>query len=178
MAVWSAVLTRDGRFHTSLKRVFDALEGRQRHWDFLLLGVEACPREHREFELVNQVPRWISGAELTAMAETEDFQWVWGALLAYPPDCCRSSCLKQVRALCPPGAPDEESWGVRRNFEGTGAAFLILAADSSLTELVSADRDLIDCFSAHEPGAKLTLQAPEGGISDGTEPGADYPPVV
>ena len=50
MAVWSARLAGDGRSHTFLKRVFAALEGRQLNFDFLLLGVEACPREHKEFD--------------------------------------------------------------------------------------------------------------------------------
>lgn len=158
MAVWGARLERDGQYHTSLKRVFDALEGRQIGFDFLLLGVEAYPLEHEEFEAVNQTPRWISGAELTRMVETEDFQWVWGALLAYPEGCGRAEVLEQVRALCPPGPPDEESWGVRRQFEKTGAIFLILAADSSLTELVSEDRGLIDLFCAHEPRATVTKE--------------------
>ena len=158
MAVWGARLERDGQYHTSLKRVFAALEGRQIGFDFLLLGVEAYPLEHEEFEAVNQTPRWISGAELTRMVETEDFQWVWGALLAYPAGCGRAEVLAQVRALCPPGPHDEESWSARRQFEQTGAAFLILAADSSLTELVSADRGLIDLFCAHEPRAAVTKE--------------------
>ena len=162
MAAWNARLERDGQYHTSLKRVFDALEGRQIGFDFLLLGVEAYPLEHEEFEAVNQTPRWISGAELTRVVETEDFQWVWGALLAYPEGCGRAEVLEQVRALCPPGPPDEESWGVRRKFEKTGAIFLILAADSSLTELVSADRGLIDLFCAHEPQAKAARENEPG----------------
>ena len=155
MAVWGARLERDGQYHTSLRRVFAALEGRQIGLDFLLLGVEAYPLEHEEFEAVNQTPRWISGAELTRMVETEDFQWVWGALLAYPARGGRAEVLERVRALCPPGPHDEESWSARRQFEQTGAAFLILAADSSLTELVSANRGLIDLFCAHEPRAAV-----------------------
>ena len=158
MAVWSARLERDGQYHTSLKRVFDALEGRQIGFDFLLLGVEAYPLEHEEFEAVNQTPCWISGAELTRVVETEDFQWVWGTLLAYPEGCGRAEVLEQVRALCPPGPHDEESWSARRQFEKTGAAFLILASDSSLTELVSEDRGLIDLFCAHEPRATVTKE--------------------
>ena len=43
MEIWSATLRGDGRPHTFLGRVFAALEGRQRDYDFLLAGVEACP---------------------------------------------------------------------------------------------------------------------------------------
>ena len=39
-----------------------------------------------------------------------------------------------------------------------GAAFLILASDSSLTELVSADRGMIGLFCAHEPRATVTKE--------------------
>ena len=92
------------------------------------------------------------------MVETEDFQWVWGALLAYPAGCGRAEVLERVRALCPPGPHDEESWSARGSLNRPAAAFLILAADSSLTELVSADRGLIDLFCAHEPRAAVTKE--------------------
>ena len=92
------------------------------------------------------------------MVRREDFQWIWGALLAYPAGDGRAEVLERVRALCPPGPHDEESWSARRQFEKTGAAFLILAADSSLTELVSEDRGLIDLFCAHEPQAAVTKE--------------------
>ena len=161
MAVWSARLAGDGRSHTFLKRVFSARGGGPLNFDILRRGGGAGARAQKEFEAVNQPPCWLSGSELTHMAETEDFQWIWGALLAFPGGGCRAERLRRVRALCPPGPPDEESWGVRGQFERTGAAFMIFAADSSLTELVSLDRDLIDCFCAHEPRAEVTKEQPE-----------------
>ena len=82
MAAWSAVLEKDGQYHTFLGRVFDALEDRQRDYHFLLAGVEAYP-ETPDFQFVNQPPVWMSGEELTRMIRQEDFQWVWGALLAF-----------------------------------------------------------------------------------------------
>ena len=38
---------------------------------------------------------------------------------------------------------------------------LSFAAASRLTGLVSLDRDLIDCFCAHEPRAEVTKEQPE-----------------
>lgn len=77
MSIWSAVLEKDGQCHTFLGRVFDALEGRQRDYNFLLVGVEAYPGTP-DFQFVNQAPVWMSGEELTRMIRQEDFQWVWG----------------------------------------------------------------------------------------------------
>ena len=76
MEIWSATLRGDGRPHTFLGRVFAALEGRQRDYDFLLAGVEACPTLP-EHAFVNHGPVWLSGEELTAMVRREDFQWIW-----------------------------------------------------------------------------------------------------
>lgn len=88
MSIWSAILEKDGQCHTFLGRVFDALEGRQRDYNFLLVGVEAYPGTP-DFQFVNQAPVWMSGEELTRMIRQEDFQWVWGALLAFPPSCSK-----------------------------------------------------------------------------------------
>ena len=76
MEIWSATLRGDDRPHTFLGRVFAALEGRQRGYDFLLAGVEACPTRP-EYTFVNRGPVWLSGEELTAMVRREDFQWIW-----------------------------------------------------------------------------------------------------
>ena len=73
MEIWSATLRGDGRPHTFLGRVFAALEGRQRDYDFLLAGVEACPTRP-EHAFVNRGPVWLSGEELTALEE-EQSQW-------------------------------------------------------------------------------------------------------
>ena len=56
MAVWSAVLEKDGQAHTFLGRVFDALENQQVHYNFLLVGIEAYPVAP-EFQFVNRVSR-------------------------------------------------------------------------------------------------------------------------
>ena len=157
MAAWSAVLETDGQYHNFLGRVFDALEDRQRNYNFLLAGIETYPTAPG-FQFVNQAPVWISGEELTRMIRQEDFQWVWGALLAFPPSCSREEVLGSVRALYVPEAPDQDSWHIRNRFLETGAEFMIFAEDSTFTEFLTWDRELLDVFCRHEPQAKVTKE--------------------
>ena len=155
MAAWSAVLEKDGQYHTFLGRVFDVLEDRQRNYNFLLAGIEAYPAAPA-FQFVRQSPVWISGEELTRMIRQEDFQWGWGALLAFPPSCSREEVLGSVRALYVPEAPDQDSWHIRNRFLETGAEFMIFAEDSTYTELLIRDRALLEMFCRHEPQARVT----------------------
>ena len=152
MAVWIARLERDGRYHTFLGRVFDALEDRQRDYHFLLAVVEAYP-ETPDFQFVNQPPVWIPGEKLTRMIRQEDFQWVWGALLAFSTSCSKEQILSGVRALYVPEASDQDSWHIRNRFLETGAEFMIYAEDSAYTELLLLNRKLLELFCRHEPGA-------------------------
>ena len=152
MSIWSAVLEKDGQCHTSLGRVFDALEGRQRDYNFLLVGVEAYPGTP-DFQFVNQAPVWMSGEELTRMIRQEDFQWVWGALLAFSTSCSKEQILSGVHALYVPEASDQDSWHIRNRFLETGAEFMIYAEDSAYTELLLRNRKLLELFCRHEPGA-------------------------
>ena len=152
MAAWSAVLEKDGQYHTFLGRVFDGLEDRQRDYHFLLAGVEAYP-ETPDFQFVNQAPVWIPGEELTRMIRQEDFQWVWGALLAFSTSCSKEQILSGVRALYVPEASDQDSWHIRNRFLETGAEFMIYAEDSAYTELLLRNRKLLELFCRHEPGA-------------------------
>ena len=154
MAAWSAVLEKDGQYHTFLGRVFDALEDRQRDYNFLLMGVEAYPGTPN-FQFVNQAPVWMSGEELTRMIRQEDFQWVWGALLAFPPSCPREKALGSVRALYVPEAFDQDSWHIRNRFLETGAEFMIFAEDSTFTEFLTRDWELLELFCRHEPQARV-----------------------
>ena len=154
MKIWSATLSGDGRPHTFLGRVFDALEGRQADYDFLLTGVEAYPSDPG-FRRVNHAPLWISGRELTDMVRREDFQWVWGALLAYAPEAAGEEALFRVMGLYTPESPDRDSWRVRDRFAETGAEVLIFAEDSTCTQLLTRDRALLEIFCRHEPRAAV-----------------------
>ena len=152
MSAWSAVLEKDGQAHTLLGRVFDSLENRQRNYNFLLAGVEAYPG-NPNFEFVNQAPVWISGEELTRMIRQEDFQWVWGALLAFPPQISREQACACPCVCDAPEYPDLGSWYIRNHFLETGAEFMIYAEDSTFTEFLTRDRELLERFCRHEPGA-------------------------
>ena len=154
MAAWSAVLRKDGQYHTFLGRVFDALEDRQRDYNFLLGGVEAYPGTP-DLQFVNQAPVWIPGKELTRMIRQEDFQWVWGALLAFPPQISREQALACPCICGAPEYPDLGSWYIRNHFLETGAEFMIFAEDSTFTEFLTRDRELLELFCRHESQARV-----------------------
>ena len=80
----------------------------------------------------------MSGEELTRMIRQEDFQWVWGALLAFSTSCSKEQILSGVRALYVPEASDQDSWHIRNRFLETGAEFMIYAEQSSAACLYRA----------------------------------------
>ena len=156
--IWSAELAelREGEYFTFLKSIFDALENKQLKFNFLLLGIEACPNRE-EYEFVNRDPVWITGKALTEMVCDEDFLWIWGAFLAFPQDVTEEEAVAGTCRLYIPESSDMDSWNIRNRFSETKAEFMIFAEDSTYVELLSREKNLIDIFCTHKPLAKVTM---------------------
>lgn len=150
--VWGAHLS-EGESFTHLKSVFSAIENEQQNYDFLLIGIEACPC-HEEYEFINHSPVWLTGQELTELVERDDLQWIWGAFLAFPKSVGRERAALETSSLYTPRYPDKDSWSIRTNFAKTKADFMILAGDSSYMELLSKEQKRVDCFCKYRPLAE------------------------
>ncbi len=69
------------KYHTDLKIALEALEGRQKEFNWLITDFE-CSYYPKLLEHKERV--WISGEELTNLAlENEVLQFIWGVLSAF-----------------------------------------------------------------------------------------------
>lgn len=68
--------------HTDIKLIFDALDGRQREFNWLITAHDCfcCPSGKRVF---NEEIVWLTGDELTDIVTQNDIQFVWGILSAF-----------------------------------------------------------------------------------------------
>lgn len=138
-------------YHTDLRRVFEALGGRQREFGWLLTDIELNTYPPGLSYLAEQrAALWQGGGELTALAETYDVQVIWGVLSGFargveldldhldPYPCAGGNA-----ALWQPGV----------QIQHPRAQVEIVCWDSSVTLLLSRDDDLTARFRSYFPEA-------------------------
>ena len=74
------------RFYTHLKDVFNALDNRQRDYNWLITNYACYPLSANNRELFSGDPVVISGEELMKALEDDNSQWVWGVFSAIKKD--------------------------------------------------------------------------------------------
>ena len=70
-------------YYTYLSHVFACLDDAQRRYNWLIADWECCPKDEAIQKLLERDYLWMSGDELTALVEWEDFQWIWGILCGF-----------------------------------------------------------------------------------------------
>ncbi len=129
-------------WHTDIKLIFDALDGRQRECNWLITAHDCfcCSSAERIF---NDEIVWLTGDELTDIVTNNNIQFVWGILSAFD---------KSIDI-------DIDNLSVEPTFEGEWhyggenvhpqhplAVAEIVCVDSSYTIFISKDEDLPDRF--------------------------------
>lgn len=149
--IYGAILEKGEKFYTHLKKVFDAVGNQQKEYNWLLSGCECCPSNDSVKKMLRQEYCWLSGEELTAIVEEEDFQWIWGVLSGFEKDIPLSEVLKY-----PVPWPDEyeEYWKNPLSIQHPLACFEIVPWDSSLVLILSRRKDLIDSFREAFPSSE------------------------
>lgn len=147
------------RFYTHMGAVFQAIENRQRQYHWLITDCECYPGHKEIEELLDREYCWLTGDELSAMVEKEDFQWIWGVLCGYEKDISLEEVLKYP-------LPSAEGYsGYYDNpvsLQHPLSTVEIVAWDSSWTVIVSKDKTIIDSYSAHFPKAEELSAFNEG----------------
>jgi hypothetical protein len=138
-------------YHTDLHRVFMALDGRQREFNWLLTDLEL---DHYPPGLPyladRQLARWMTGAALSAIVEAHDVQFIWGVLSGF-----RSGVTPDLAPLDPYPFADcnEALWRPGLQIQHPLADVEIVCWDSSATILLSRDDDLTRRFRVYFPEA-------------------------
>jgi hypothetical protein len=136
--------------HTDIKLIFDALEGRQREFNWVITAHECyCWTSDKEF--FNEDIILLSGDELTDIVTHNGIQFVWGILSAF--DKSTDIDINDLSVI--PTFDGEWKYGGEDvNTQHPMAIAEIVCVDSSYTLFISKDEDLSNRFLRHYSDAQ------------------------
>ncbi|WP_297519991.1 hypothetical protein [uncultured Clostridium sp.] len=145
-------VTLEEGIQTQMGEVFQAIDNMQLEYNFLITNYEGYSMDE---EIENKLSRnysWMSGKELTELIKKgEDFQWIWGVLIAFSKEIALESVLSYD---LPSLDGNPKIWGVEPIIQNPLGEFEIIAFDSSLTMIVSKNKKIIELFKKNCPLAK------------------------
>lgn len=137
-------------FHTDIKLIFDALEGRQREFNWLITGHECFCWPSGE-DIFNEEIILLSGDELTDIVTHNNIQFVWGILSAFS----KSTDIDINNLSVIPTFEGEWKYGGGDVHPQHPLAIAeIVCVDSSYTLFLSKDEDLSNRFLRHYSDAQ------------------------
>ena len=146
--VYGAVNAKGEKYYTYLKKLFDAIGNKQQDFNWLITDCVCYPENPETDTILNQEYCWLSGDELTALVEAEDFQWIWGVLSGFD----KSETLSDILKCDLPQAVDYGGfWNRPVSIQHPLAKVEIVPWDSSMTMIFSYDKSIIDRFRAAYP---------------------------
>ena len=135
MMVYGAILEKGEHSYTYLKKVFQAIGGAQKNYNWLISDADCFPTTPEFSKLLGQKSCWLTGEALTAMVEQEDFQWIWGVLSGF-----------------------QNFWHNPLTLQHPLAEIEIVPWDSSLTLLLSKQKEIVEDFRAFFPLSEDLIQ--------------------
>jgi len=138
------ILEKGERYYTFLRTVFSAIENIQMKYNWLITDCDCIPRTDSFAEMLHRNNYcFLSGKELTAMIEAEDFQWIWAVLSRFD----KSIPLEEVLKYELPFADAHVGfWKNPVSIQHPLADIEIVPWDSSLTLIISKDDGIINNF--------------------------------
>lgn len=135
-------------YYTNLKLVFDALEGRQKEFNWLITNMECNYAPNERFY---QDKIFISGEELTKIVYENDIQFIWAVLSAFT----KSEYIDIDNLEVEPYADGNPGfWVFEPQIQHPKAIAEIVCWDSTLTMLLSKDDDLTFKFRKYFTDSK------------------------
>lgn len=136
--------------HTDIKLIFDALDGRQREFNWLITEHECYSWPSNE-DIFNKEIVFLSGDELTNMVTHNNIQFVWGILSAF--DKSINIDINNLSVI--PTFDGEWKYGGENvHTQHPLATAEIICVDSSYTIFLSKDEDLSNRFLRHYSDAQ------------------------
>ena len=129
---------------TYMKPIFEAIDNRQLEYNWLITNFDGYPRNPAYEKLLfsqTQDYSWITGEQLTAMVNDEDFPWVWGVLSGFDNNVILSNVLKYE---LPFADGNKNFWIDEVSIQHPLAEVEIVAFDGSFTLFLCKDDTLAD----------------------------------
>ena len=142
---------KNHKYYTYMSRVFQAIGNTQNQYNWLITDCECYPKNKEIEDLFNQRYCWLSGDELSAIVEQEDFQWIWGCLCGFKKDIP----LEKVLLHPLPSAQDYDGYYQNPlSFQHPLSSIEIIPSDSSWILIISEDKNLIDNYLTKYPNCE------------------------
>lgn len=141
--VYGAILEKGEDYYTNLRKVFEAIKGKQNDYNWLITDCECYPDDENIYELFNKKYCFLSGLELTEIIEKENFQLIWGVLSGFKKDIPIDEILKYE---LPYADLNPNFWKRELSIQNKLADIEIIAFDGSLTMLISKEFDIVSDF--------------------------------
>lgn len=139
--MYGAILRKGEEYYTYLYRIFTGINMVQKDYNWLLTDIVAYPETKEYQDLFSKEYCWLSGEELTNIIEKEDFQWIWGVLSGFD----KNIDIEEVLKYSVPYADGYEGfWGNPLSLQHPLASIEIVAWDSSLSLVISKNKQIID----------------------------------
>lgn len=143
--VYGVINKKEEKYYTYLKKVFDAINDKQKEYNWLVTNCECYPQNPETDKLFNNTDYcWISGEQLTEIVSKEDFQWVWGILSGFDKNVELSDILKY-------DLPREDDYSnYFKNpleLQHPLAHIEIVPFDSTFIMFLSKDKKIVDDFT-------------------------------
>lgn len=145
------VINKGEKYFTFLKKIFVAIDNVQKDYNWLITGHECYPRNEKYVKNLSNEWCWMLGEELTEMIENEDFQWIWGVLLAFPKEIPKEKILE---SRLPKAYGNDRIWVKPISMQHPLAEIEIIAWDSSMTVFLSRNESIIEKLAESNPLAE------------------------
>ncbi len=146
--VYGAINEKGEKYYTDLKKVFDAINDKQKEYNWLITDCVCYPNNQEIQELLNKEYCWLSGEELTKIVNHEDFQWIWAVLSGFD----KSVELSEVLKYDLPYADGYTGfWKKPLALQHPLSKIEIVPWDGSLTLVLSEEKEIVDSFMESFP---------------------------
>ncbi len=149
--VYGVIIEKDEKFYTHLEKLFCALDNMQQNYKWLISNHECWPSTPSIQEILKNEYCILSGQELTDIANTEDFQWIWGTFSAFEPDVSNEDILKHP---LPKNDMYGGFWELPLTMQHPLAKIEIVAWDATLTLIFTKDFSILETLKKFYPKAE------------------------
>lgn len=128
------------KFYTYMSKFFQAMDNMQLQYNWLITDSVCYPQNNNIKKLLDQKYCWLSGDELSAIIEQEDFQWIWGCLCGFS----KNITIEEVLEFPLPSAEDYDGYYQNPvSLQHPISSVEIVPSDSSWTLIISKDKTII-----------------------------------
>ena len=139
---------KNHKYYTYMSKVFQAMDNAQLQYNWLITGCICYPQNNYIEKLLDQEYCWLTGDELSAIIEQEDFQWIWGCLCGFSKDITVDEILRYP-------LPSAENYsGYYQNpvsLQHPLSTLEIIPSDSSWTLIITKEKNIIDKYLRSYP---------------------------